>query len=117
VPAPRTTRRLRRPAAWEPQDGAVAPAPAARRINWQVILAFAAIVAIVSALVALFAVELWLSDRVMPGVFVWNIDLGGLTRDEAAARLAADFRYPDDRVVTLRYGDQQWAVDPGELGT
>jgi vancomycin resistance protein YoaR len=80
------------------------------------IVAFLALAIIVAGAATMFVVELWLADRVMPGVYVWDVDVGGLTRDEATARLA-QFRYPADRLVTLRYGDRTWPVDPGEMGT
>ena len=69
----------------------------------------------IAGVATLFVFELWLADRVVPGVYVWDVDVGGLTRDEATARLA-QFRYPTDRWVMLRYGDQTWPVDPSEMG-
>jgi vancomycin resistance protein YoaR len=72
---------------------------------------------IISGAATLLVVELWLTDRVLPGVYVWDVDLAGLTRDEAMARLSTDFRYPDDRYPVLRYGDQVWLIDPSDLGT
>jgi vancomycin resistance protein YoaR len=118
VPAP--PRRSRGAAEWvqlEPSPATAGiRAPARRRVDREAILAFLAIAVVFAILGALLAGELWLSNRVVPGVFVWNIDLGGLTRGQAAERLAAEFRYPDDRLVTLTYGDRSWPVDPGQLG-
>jgi vancomycin resistance protein YoaR len=71
---------------------------------------------IVSGVAAMFVLELWLADRIVPGVYVWDVDVGGLDRDEAIQRLSADFRYPDDRHPLLRYGEKVWPVDPAELG-
>jgi vancomycin resistance protein YoaR len=74
-------------------------------------------VALIAAGVAtLFIVELWLADRVLPGVYAWDVDLGGLSRDEAKARLESEFQYPADRRLTLRDGDQTWTVNPVDLG-
>jgi vancomycin resistance protein YoaR len=81
-----------------------------------VTLVLLAVVLLVAAVATLFIVELWLADRVLPGVYAWDVDLGGLTRDEAVARLESEFRYPVDRYPTLRYGDQTWVVDPADLG-
>ncbi len=81
-----------------------------------IVAAFLALAIVVAGVATLFVLELWLADRVVPGVYVWDVDMGGLTRDEATARLA-EFRYPADRWVTLRYGGQAWPVDPGEMGT
>jgi vancomycin resistance protein YoaR len=85
-------------------------------VSWQATLALLAIALIASGIATLFFLELWLADRVMPGVYVWDVDLGSLTRDEAQARLAAEFSYPADRYPTLRYGDQTWLVRPADLG-
>ncbi len=70
---------------------------------------------VIAGVATLVVLELWLVDRIVPGVYVWDVDMGGLTRDEATARLS-EFRYPADRWVTLRYGNQTWPVDPGEMG-
>lgn len=64
----------------------------------------------------MFVLELWLADRIIPGVYVWDVDVGGLDRDQAMERLSADFRYPDDRYPLLRYGEQVWPVDLADLG-
>jgi vancomycin resistance protein YoaR len=58
-----------------------------------------------------------LTERVLPGVHVWDVNLGGLTRQEAMERLENSFVYPPDRHPTLRYEDQAWSVDPTYLGT
>src|SRR5690606_25217841 len=71
--------------------------------------------AIIAGVATLVVLELWLADRIVPGVYVWDVDMGGLTCDEATARLA-EFRYPTDRWIALRYGDKTWPVDPGEMG-
>jgi vancomycin resistance protein YoaR len=84
---------------------------------WGVTLAMLCVAIIIAGLVTLFILELWLADRVIPGVYVWDVDVGGLTRDEAMAHLAESFHYPADRYPTLRYGERTWAVDPASLGT
>jgi vancomycin resistance protein YoaR len=65
----------------------------------------------------LLIVELWMLDRVLPGIYVWTVDIGGMTRGEAIDQLAVNFDYPLDRYLTLRYGDQAWVVEPEDLGT
>jgi vancomycin resistance protein YoaR len=100
-----------------------APPPPARptrqskRIAWEIVLVFLAVAMLVACAAALVVLELWLADRVLPGVYVWDVDLGSLTREEAMERLARDFRYPTDRHPTLRYGDRTWPVDPAVMGT
>jgi vancomycin resistance protein YoaR len=80
------------------------------------IVAALLVLAVVAGVATLIAFELWVGDRVVPGVYVWDVDLSGLTREEATARVA-EFRYPTDRWVTLHYGNQTWSVDPGAMGT
>ncbi len=87
------------------------------RLTRQAILAFLAVTVIAAGVATLAIVELWLADRVLPGVYVWDVDVGGLTRQEAVARLEASFHYPADRHPILRDGDRTWPVDPAELGT
>jgi vancomycin resistance protein YoaR len=76
-----------------------------------------AVAAIISGVATLVILELWVADRVLPGVYVWDVGVGGLTREEARTRLSADFRYPADRHPVLRYGEQTWPVAPSDLGT
>jgi vancomycin resistance protein YoaR len=71
---------------------------------------------IIAGVATLGMLELWLGDRIIPGVYVWDVDVGGLTREEATARLAANFHYPVDRSPILRYGDQTWSIAPADLG-
>ncbi|MCL7453629.1 MAG: VanW family protein [Anaerolineae bacterium] len=86
-------------------------------MRWPVTLTLLALAILASGGATLFIVELWLADRVMPGVYVWDVDLGSLHREEAAAHLASSFEYPVDRHPILRYEQQTWPVTPGDLGT
>jgi vancomycin resistance protein YoaR len=72
---------------------------------------------LIASVATLFFLELWLADRVLPGVYVWDVDLGGMTRDEATEYLAEGFRYPPDRYPQIRHGDQAWPVRPEDMGT
>lgn len=54
--------------------------------------------------------------RILKGVSIVGVDVGGLTRAEAEERL---WRFVADivmRPVTLRYGTQAWRLDPQSLG-
>jgi vancomycin resistance protein YoaR len=101
---------------WD-QPPAAGPARPSRRGAWKVALALLAVANILAAMATLFIVEMWLADRILPGVYAWDVDLGGLTHDEAMTRLHADFHFPADRHPTLHYGDQTWLADPADLGT
>ena len=100
-----------------PPPTPVRPAQQRKGGVWGVTLAMLCVAMIIAGLVTLFILELWLADRVIPGVYVWDVDVGGLTRDEAMVHLAESFSYPEDRYPTLRYGERTWTVDPANLGT
>jgi vancomycin resistance protein YoaR len=93
--------------------------PARRRggAAWAVTLILLTMAIIIAGVATLVILELWLADRVIPGVYVWDVDVGGLTPGEAEEHLATSFRYPEDRHPILRYGDRLWPVDPATLGT
>jgi vancomycin resistance protein YoaR len=92
------------------------PAQPRRSVTWPATLALLALALLVAAAASLFIIELWLADRVMPGVYVWDVDLGSLNREQATEQLAARFQYPTDRYPTLHYEDQAWTVRPADLG-
>lgn len=84
--------------------------------GWEATLALLAVAVVILGLLTLLIVELWIADRVIPGTYVWDVALGGLTRERAVERLSTDFQYPSERRPWLRYGDQSWDVDPASLG-
>lgn len=87
-----------------------------RGVAWELTLALLALAIIVAGVATLLIMELWLIDRVMPGVYVWDVDLGGMTRDEAMEQLQTNFDYPADRLPTLHYSELVWPVDLTSLG-
>jgi vancomycin resistance protein YoaR len=56
-----------------------------------------------------------LRDAILPGVSVAGVDVGGLSRDEAAARIAASVQASLRRPVTVRVGARQFRTTPAEL--
>ena len=101
--------------------GSVAHRPASVHGNglgtWEVTLALLIVAIVIAGVGVLLIMELWLSDRVLPGVHVWDVDVGGQHPDDATAELEASLHYPADRHPTLRFGDLAWPVDPVGLGT
>ncbi len=71
-------------------------------MNWRRALAYTAIAITAIALPAL-AFETWRGDRISDGVPVAGIDLGGLSRHEAEAKLRRDFEQPLLEPVRVRY--------------
>lgn len=54
--------------------------------------------------------------KIFPGVTVWDVDVGGMTPDEAEAALMDGFDYPQTAVFILYDDEQSWQVSAGELG-
>jgi vancomycin resistance protein YoaR len=81
-------------------------------------LAVIASVAIFGMLVIVLLVgfQIIYTDRIYPGVYVDNIDLSGLTVDEAYQTLAVDLPYTYQGQIQLTYGDQKWDIQPIDLG-
>src|SRR5690606_40176329 len=50
------------------------------------------------------------------GVSVWDTDLSGMTPEEAIQALDGQFAYPQDAIITFRYGENQWPVTAGDIG-
>jgi lipoprotein-anchoring transpeptidase ErfK/SrfK len=54
--------------------------------------------------------------RIYPGVSVYGVNLGGLTVEEATARLQTAFPDPTTLLVTLRDGERTWSRSWADLG-
>jgi len=61
------------------------------------------------------AFELYHTDRIYPGVWVWGVDVGGMRPGEAAVALENGLGL-DTPLVTLRGTDRSWSVRPTDLG-
>ncbi|MCY3978886.1 MAG: VanW family protein, partial [Chloroflexi bacterium] len=64
----------------------------------------------------MLAYQIAIQDRVARGVRVADLDIGGLTRAEAAAALSQGFQHVEDAVYTFRDGGRAWTATAGELG-
>ena len=65
---------------------------------------------------AFLVTRLWYAGRVLPGISVAGVDVGGLSPRAAAARLAERIDYPHSGKIILRDGERVWVATPGELG-
>ena len=63
-----------------------------------------------------FALTLLFSGKLLPGVSVAGVDLGGLNRQEAEALLREKITYPNTGLIALEYNGQVWTFSPAELG-
>ncbi|MDY6874967.1 MAG: VanW family protein [Chloroflexota bacterium] len=59
--------------------------------------------------------ELYYADRIYPGVWVWDVDVGGKRPEEADAALE-DGLGLNVPLVTLRGPDRSWSVRPTDVG-
>ncbi|MEX1248893.1 MAG: VanW family protein [Anaerolineales bacterium] len=79
-------------------------------------LAAALGITLLAALVFSVGVSLAYLGRILPGVRMADLDLGGVRRTEAVSLLNQQISFPTTGQVTLRYGERSWAFSPQELG-
>ena len=84
----------------------------------RILLAAGLIVAagIVFVAAALAGLELSSGERILPGVRVLGLPVGGLTRDAAVATLSPRSVAILDQPIELRAGARQWTTSPRALG-
>ena len=83
--------------------------------SWELTVALLFVALLIAGVATLAVMQIWLADRVLPGVQVWDINVSGLTQSEAAERLRKDFQFPADRYPIIRYGDQLWRTTPDDI--
>ena len=69
-----------------------------------------------SIVLTFFGTRLWYAGRILPGVSVSGVDVGGLTPDQASIQLIKQISYPTMGKIVLRDKDRMWVVSPSELG-
>jgi vancomycin resistance protein YoaR len=57
-----------------------------------------------------------MDQRLIPGVWVWNISLGGMSAEEALPRLQAALPLQQPNIVLVGPEGQRWALSPADLG-
>lgn len=70
----------------------------------------------VIAALLLMGFEVVYADRVYPGVVIADIDLSGMTFDEAKGHLAETLPYTYEGRLQFKYEDQVWEARPIDLG-
>lgn len=95
--------------------------PARRPKPWLIrvpLLIVSGVVLLVLVLVMLLAgYQFAYRDQIFPGVStIFDVNLAGMTRDEAIVALERRFSYDQDARFTFRYGDAEWTLTAGELG-
>lgn len=56
------------------------------------------------------------SGRILNGVTIAGINLGGLTVQQAEAAIGRGIDYPLTGQIVMQYGDKTWSASPAELG-
>ena len=84
-----------------------------RTVWFWILMAVGTVVAVCA--IAVLVDALVFTDEVHPGVSVYGVDLGGMTKGQATAALTrlVDSAGP----VTLKSGDKTWSVTPADAGT
>lgn len=62
------------------------------------------------------AYQIAIQDRIVPGIRVADINLGGLTRAEAAAALADHYQHLEETRYGFHDGERSWSATARELG-
>jgi lipoprotein-anchoring transpeptidase ErfK/SrfK len=73
-----------------------------------------AILGVITLVFVIFVLSHLLGGRIFPNVYVLGADLGGLTVEEATAKL--DNLWQRTLRLTLQDGDRTWQATPGDLG-
>ncbi len=67
-------------------------------------------------IIGLAGFEVVYADRIYPGVHVYDMDLSGMTVEEASSHLADSLPYTYQGKLTFTYQDQMWEARPIDLG-
>lgn len=65
---------------------------------------------------AAYRYEMANADRILPGVRIEGVDVGGMTRAEALAAVDEELAGDLDATITVRLGDRTWTRSRAELG-
>ncbi len=89
-----------------------------KKVLFQLIMAVPVSLVIFGVIAALLLIgfEVVYADRVYPGVIIADIDLSGMTFDEAKGHLAETIPYTYEGKLQFSYEDQVWEARPIDLG-
>jgi len=95
--------------------------PVSRGVNpWLIrlpILFFTSVILLILLLILLLGLfRLAYQNRITPGVYVYGVNLSGMTRAEAIAALSENLTYPDTAVFTFRDQSSVWQMTAAEVG-
>ena len=72
------------------------------------------VIIILFSIVSLFAANapFLLSDKIYQGVSIGNVQVGGLSQDEACEKLTESFNSRTAQPILITYKDRSWPIDP-----
>jgi vancomycin resistance protein YoaR len=85
-----------------------------RQILSAIALGFGVMLAL--SLLWILGINLFYANRVLPGVTLNGISLGGKSKQEAIQAIAADYSFPQNGHILLQAGKDTWMVSPAQLG-
>jgi vancomycin resistance protein YoaR len=88
--------------------------PLLRQILSAIVLGLGTI--LILALLFTFAMLIFYSRRVLPGVTLNGESLGGLTTDQAAQVISTTYSFPQTGHIVLQDNESNWIVTPAQLG-
>jgi len=71
---------------------------------------------VVFLLAANLLFTIYYSKRILPGVTMNGVPLGGLTINEASSEIGKAVTFPESGTILLMTGDKTWAATPVQLG-
>lgn len=57
-----------------------------------------------------------LDQRFVPGVWIWNTAVGGMTQTEAETAVSQGFALQEPRIILVGPGNQRWQASPADFG-
>lgn len=79
-------------------------------------LVFLTVLELLALLVVGWLLGPGLDQRIVPGVWIWDVNVGGLTPEEAKARLRSSLPLSQPGITLIGPEDQRWAFSPADLG-
>jgi vancomycin resistance protein YoaR len=67
-------------------------------------------------IVWLLGINIFYSNRVLPGVTLNGTSLAGLNQSEAVQAIASNYSFPQTGHILLQAGESSWMVSPAQLG-
>ena len=64
----------------------------------------------------MLAYPLWYSNRIYPSIYIGDVDVGGLNKDDAAAKISLEITYTSSGVIIFDSPDLRFSASPSDVG-